>query len=763
MVTPHPARVRAVGSELVALAASALVAALACCWFPPAPAWRWPLLGFCGAAGWLGLRRAQRGWWVACGLLAGGAAVALTAPGAALEGAERRTVRFEATVRDGWTPVAFGWRTRLRVHKVTAGGQVLRHPRELSLTVGSSGSGAALPPPGSRIAGLGDLRRLPGPPIRRPILNVSSPLLLAQLRPPAGLDAARQTAAAALLRAADVHPGRIRAAGLAAALILGRREGLSQGEVGALRSAGLAHLLAVSGLHVGLLAGMVWFGLRLAGVTPRLGRWIVLLAVSVFALGAGMAPPVRRAATGAMLYLAARQLGRPLEALPTVWGVIALLALLEPHVLVEPGFQLSAGVTLALVRWVAPLAHRLPLPQGVAAAVAVPVVAQAAAFSIVGAHFGIAAPWAVVSNWLAAPVAVLLVAASLAAVPAALLWPSLAFAPLAVIAVAQRLLAGMALPLEAAVRNFAPLPTPLALVLVVLGLVALARWRLAAAAAGLGVVLTVAWVVAPGGRAAGEAEVRLLPVGEGMAILLRRGASSVLVDAGRHPLEAVRGLAALRVRELDALVLTHVDEDHIGGAEAVLRRLRVGALVLPQVAEDEPSLAPLRRLARRKAVRECWVAAGQAMGLGAIGVDVLWPPAGTRLRGNDASLVLRVHPAGAPMLITGDIEKLAEGRLVASRAPLGAAILQVPHHGSRTSSTAAFLAAVAPRIALVPTGQQPRWPYPHPEVAARVRAVPAVLLIQRHGDDHIWWDSAGAAWVGSARPVRVHLTPRGRR
>ena len=763
MATAHPAQARGVGSELVALAASALVAALACCWFPPAPAWRWPLLGFCGVAGWLGLWRAHRAWWVACGLLAGGAAVALTAPGAPFEGAERRTVRFEATVRDGWTPAVFGWRTRVRLHEVTAQGQVLRLPRELTLTVSSSGGAATLPSPGSRITALGELRRLTGPPIRRPVLNVSSPLLLSQRRPPAGLDAARQVAATALLRAADVDPGRIRAAGLAAALILGRREGLSEGEVGVLRSAGLAHLLAVSGLHVGLVAGVVWFVLRLFGVTPRLGRWVVLLAVGSFALGAGMAPPVRRAATAAIVYLAARQLGRPLEALPTVWGVVALLALLEPHVLVEPGFQLSAGVTLALVRWVGPVAHHLPLPRGVAAVVAVPVVAQAAAFPIVGAHFGIVAPWAVVSNLLAAPVAALLVAASLAAVLGALLWPSLAAAFLAVIAQAQRLLAGTAAAMEAAVRNFAPLPPPLALVLVALGLVALARWRRAAMAAGLGVALTVAWVVAPGGRAAGEAEVRLLPVREGMAVLLRRGFSSVLVDTGRHPLEAVRGLAALRLRKLDALVLTHVDEDHIGGAEAVLRRLRVGALVLPRVAEEEPSLAPLRRLARRRAVRECWVAAGQGVGLGAIGVDVLWPPVGTRLRGNDASLVLRVHLAGAPMLITGDIEKLAEGRLVKRRAPLGAAVLQVPHHGSRTSSTAAFLAAVAPRIALAPTGQQPRWPYPHPEVAARVRALPAVLLVQRHGDDHIWWDSADVAWVGAARPVRVHLTPRGAR
>jgi len=760
----RPLDARPVGSELVALAASAVVAALLGCWFPPAHGWRWVLLGAAAAAGGVGLWRARRGWWVACGVLAGGAAVAFSVPDPGLEKAQRSTVRFEATVRDGWTPVAFGWRTRIRLHEVTAGEQPVRHPRELTLTVGVSGPVASLPPAGSRITGLGELRRLDGPPIRRPVLNVKSPLLLTQVHGPAGLDAARDAGVAALLRAAGVHPELIRAAGLAAALTLGRREGLSEGEVGALRSAGLAHLLAVSGLHVGLVAALVWFALRLVGVRPGVARWAVMGAVGLFALGAGMAAPVRRAATGVMLYLAARQLGRPLEALPTVWGVVALLALLEPHILVEPGFQLSAGVTLALVRWTGPLARHLPLPESVAAAVAVPVVAQAAAFPLIGAHFGSTAPLAVLANLAAAPLAVVLVAASVAATATALLWPPLAGPLVAMISWAQRLLGGVAGSTEALASSFPPLPTGVALLLLALGLVALARVRRAGLAAGLGVLLTVAWVAVGGGKPGeGAAEVRLLPVREGMAMLLRSGGSSVLVDTGRHPQEALRGLAALRVRHLDALVLTHADEDHVGGAEAILRRVRVGALVVPRAAHDEPALAPLRRLARRRGVRESWVVAGQGVRLGGLRADAVWPPPGTSLRGNDASLVLRVAMAGATVLITGDIERLAEGRLVTSRAPLGAQVLQVPHHGSRTSSTSAFLAAVSPRIALTPTGEQPRWSYPNPEVAARIRAVPALLLAQRDGGDLVWWEGGDAAWVGAPQPVRVHLVRRGTR
>lgn len=760
MTTARPLDARPVGSELVALAASVLLSALACCWYPPGYDWRWWLLGAAAATGCLGLWRARRRWWVACGVLAGAAAATFAAPDAALAAAGRLTVRFEATVRDGWSPVDFGWRTRVRLHEAAVNERPLRHPRELTLTIGATAGGPCLPRAGTRIAGLAELRLLEGAAIRRPVLGVKSPLVLTQVRAPQGLDAARDSGVSALLAAAGVDPERIRAAGLTSALVLGRREGLSETEVDSLRLAGLAHLLAVSGLHVGLVAALLWGCLRVFGVRPGVARWVVILGVGVFALAAGMAPPVRRAATGAIAYLGARQLGRPLEPLPTVWGVVALLALLEPRVLVEPGFQLSAGVTLALVRWTGPVARYLPFPRAAATAAAVPVVAQAAAFPIVGAHFGTAAPLAVLSNLVVAPLAVVLVAAGVAAVLAALMWPWLGALHLDLIVMAQRVLAGVARLTEGAARSFPPVPTSLSLLLLALGVAALARWRGAAAAALVGVVSAVAWSGLPGRGMAGEAEVRLLPVREGMAMLLRGGGASVLVDTGRHPQEAARSLAALRVGRLNALVLTHADDDHAGGAEAILRRVEVRTLVLPRAARNEAALAPLRRIARRRGVHESWATAGQRISLGGIHADVVWPPPGTVLRGNDASLVMRVAMAGVTLLVTGDIERLAEARIAAADLPVRAQVLQVPHHGSRTSSTSGFLAAVSPRLALVPTGQRPRWSYPSPEVAARVRALPALLLAQSHGHDRVWWNSGEVAWVAAPHPVRVHLGPR---
>lgn len=746
-----------VGGELVALSSAAVLAALVGCWAPPAPGWRWWLLAAATAAAVRGLVRGGRGWWLACGVLVGGAAASWSAPPAELVVQGRQTVRFEATVRDGWVAAPFGWRTRVRLHAVGVAQRSLPHPREVSLTVSSDAPGHVLPGPGSRIAGVGELRWRDGPPVQRPFLSVKSPLLLQPVHPPRGLDAVREALLAAVAGAAGVDVERLRAAGLAGALILGRREGLGEGEVGTLREAGLAHLLAVSGLHVGLVAMLAWWGLRLVGVRPKAGRWVIMAAVVSFALLAGWAPPVRRAASAVVLYLLARQLGRPLEPLPTVWGVVALLALREPEVLLEPGFQLSAGVTLALVRWVEPLASGLPLPRPVGMAVAVALVAQAAALPLVGAHFGMAAPLAVLANLAAAPLAVALVLASLLAVLAAPLWPAMAGGALDVLGLAQRVLRGVAAVGAGAAQEFPPVPVALAVVLLGLGVAALGRWRGAALAGLAGVIVATGWAILPERPVAGAGEVRMLPVREGTALLLRDRRTRVLVDTGRHPREALEALAAFRTRRLHALVLTHADEDHLGGALAVLRHLRVDELVLPRAARGEAELAPLLRLARQRGARERWAGAGEGLSWESMRAAVLWPPAGTWLRGNEASLVLRVEVAGTTLLLTGDIERIAEGRLMAARLPLRAPLLQAPHHGSRTSATAAFLAAVSPRVVFVPTGVQPRWAYPHPEVVARVRALPAALLAQRHGHEHLWWEGGKAVWVGHRQAVRIHL------
>ena len=191
---------------------------------------------------------------------------------------------------------------------------------------------AELPVPGSRWEGSGELVGDPRLPLKIGYLRVKTLLLL---RPQPGgspVDRLREAGVQALHESAGVDPTRLHAAGLAAALVLQRREGLQAGEVASMRRSGLVHLLSVSGLHVGLVAVLVWGALNLAGVHPRTRRWVVIAALVGFSLLAGGNAPVRRAAAAGIAYLAARQLGRPLEPLPTVWAIVAGLVALEPAV-----------------------------------------------------------------------------------------------------------------------------------------------------------------------------------------------------------------------------------------------------------------------------------------------------------------------------------------------------------------------------------------------------------------------------------------------
>jgi competence protein ComEC len=644
----------------------------------------------------------------------------------------------------------------VRVRRLEWEGKELARPREVQLFVTSACGLADLPRAGTSWAGSGEMVFDREFPLAPGYLRVKSLLLMRRVGSATAVDTLRESGVEALRRSAGADPRRLRAAALAAALALQRLEAIQEGEIASMRRSGLVHLLSVSGLHVGLVGVLAWGVLNLAGVPPATRRWLVAIAVVSFALLAGGNPPVRRAATAGVAFLVGRQFGRPLEALPVVWGIVAGLAVLEPSVLLQAGFQLSVFVTLALVRWIEPLARSLRvLPTRLAQAIAVAVVAQGASMPLVGAHFGVVPPLGVVASLLAAPLELVLVGSSLLALGAAWISNGLGGPVLEAVAVGQGVLDRISAVGGASSWPFPPLPAVIALTVGVLGMAALTRCRAALPAAVTLAVASVAWILAPGLPARDRYEARMLGVGEGMALLLRCGAGAVLVDAGRSPVEAWRELARNRVRRLDALVVTHPDADHTGGAAFLLDRLGVGRFAFPEALGDRPEIVSLRRLARLRGVAETPLALGQRAEIGGARWEVLWPP--HRMEGvdNDASLVARVLMGGSRLMIAGDIEARGEGALLTTGADLRAEMLQLPHHGSRTSSTPGFLAAVRPLIALAATGTRPRFPYPSPSVARATRSLPAVLVVQSDGEAWVGWGSAGRFAVGAPTPVLV--------
>jgi len=706
-----------------------------------------------------GARRHPRdtAWWAAAGLLGGLAACAFAVRRPAVVPAdEPLPARFVARVRDGWTDTGRGWRNRFSLRSVDAAGVALRSPGDVTATVWGGADPAALPVPGSLVEGSGELRWPGRTVLERPSLGVKTAMLLRQQGPPRGIDGLRERAARLLRRAAGDDERRLRAAGLAAALCLGRTEGLAREEVSLLRRSGLAHILAVSGLNVGMVAAMAWALLVVAGVPPYWRRWALVVVVIAFALVAGANPPVRRAAAGAAAYLVARQFGRPLAALPTVWGVVAALLLVEPSAAMQPSFQLSALITLALVRWSGPLARRLGvLPRWLAGALAVVVSAQAAALPLVGTLFGTVPVLGLLANLLASPLSFALLATGLLALLLAPL--GLGGVVLEGLAVQQRLLDALGVLGGGVVWPFPPVPAWLVLGALVVGLAALTPWRRAALPALVVVAAALAWPHLPGRRTSAY-EARMLGVGDGMAVLVRTPRSALLVDGGRWPGEALRELSRQRVRRLDALIVTHPDEDHTGGVAAVLETVAVDALVYPARAAARAELAPLRLLAQRRGVAEVAVTAGSEFTAGEVAVRVLWPPGDWAGGDNDGSLVAALAAGPVRLLVCGDVEGPGERAVVASAADLRADLLQLGHHGSRTSSGRAFLAAVAPRVALAASGTRPRYEYPHPEVRRRGRAAGALVLAQTAGFTAVRWSGAGeTVTIDTREPVTVRL------
>jgi len=228
----------------------------------------------------------------------------------------------------------------------------------------------------------------------------------------------------------------------------------------------------------------------------------------------------------------------------------------------------------------------------------------------------------------------------------------------------------------------------------------------------------------------GEAWVTALDVGQGLAVLVRTANRALLYDTGpAFGAEADSGerivapyLRAAGIATLDALVLTHDATDHTGGALSLLEAMEVDR-VYSSLPESHPLLA--LALSPRRCLR------GMDWEWDGVRFEMLHPAAGragrAARRRNDESCVLRVSTGGVSMLLTGDIERGAEFELLRTAA-LRADALLVPHHGSRTSSSGEFLAAVRPRFALTAAGYRNRFGHPHEEVLGRYSSLGIELL-----------------------------------
>lgn len=538
-------------------------------------------------------------------------------------------------------------------------------------------------------------------------------------------------------------------AALVEALVLARRESLDRDLYETFVRAGLAHLLAISGLHVGLLAFGWVFLLRAARVPPRLVFPLAAAGVVGYVLLIGAPPSAVRAAAMALAYLLARELGRP-SAPADLFALAAVLILLfDPPALLEPGFQLSfAGAASAMYAGAASRAwwrDRGPTWSAVATGLAVSAATFLGTLPFTLVHFGQATAASVVSNLAAVPLLGLLMPALFASVALAPL-PGLAGVPAdaAVALLASlRTVAEVSAALPWALVEIPPLGWPAALGLLFLVWVWMAAVRgpearpraiVAAGVAASWLLLAPAaprlW---PGGR---PLEIVALDVGQGDALAVRTPAGRwLLVDAGPGTRFGDAGarvvapyLRARGARSLTALILTHPDADHIGGAPSVLERVAVRRVLDPGYVRGSELYARTLEAVARGEVELLLPRAGGWVSVDGVGLLFLAPTDSTAVHGrepNDASLWFVLRYGEFTAAFTGDAPEAIEW--AAARAAGPVTFLKVSHHGSATATGEEALSVLRPRVAVISAGRRNRYGHPHPLVLDRLARAGAEL------------------------------------
>ena len=605
-------------------------------------------------------------------------------------------------------------------------------------------------------------------------LNVKSGLLLEAIgRTPGRLEGAALRLRQRLV-ATVTSTGR-HGSILAQALVLGDGRHVPPDWKTGLRRAGLSHLLAVSGLHVGLILGGFWW--LFDGRSTRL---TVLGSVSLLVLYGclvGPRPSLVRAALMALLVILALVLERPPQALNSLCAALIVILSFDPQAVFDLGFQLSflatAGILLLAPRLLKGWRREGPGgPAGrVVAGLAITVAAQLATLPVTAVRFGLLTPFAPALNlvfvpwtalalgtsllWVLVAVAASLPVVRIAAEPAGkvlLEFLDLLALPFARLA---HLPPGSWLAVPVSVESGGALTLALWLGLLLSG----SRWVV--------YVLSLVLVCTPA-RPDPEPRLVMLDVGQGESLLLRngRGGPVVLVDGGGSRqgnfAEAVllQALAAEGVRRIDLAILSHGDADHCQGLLDLSRYLWVERLWAARVEVREGCG---RALAERLPGRVELVERGYVETVGAWRLEVLHPAPEPVADGNSASLVVRACAGGSCVLLTGDIELAGERELLAWTRSQGSAlrsdVLKVAHHGSRTSTGAELLDAVTPRLALMSAGRRNAYGHPSPDVVTRIEARGAeVLRTDRNGRIEIRFRRHPS---GLRRPVyQVAASPR---
>ncbi len=558
-------------------------------------------------------------------------------------------------------------------------------------------------------------------------------------------------------------------AALMKALVVGDRGGISRNMRESFVTAGVAHLLAISGLHVGMLAGVVFLLVRFVGSFSvilllrfnliKIATFVSVLAVLVYTALAGAMLPTVRAAIMIGVYALAVLLDREDEVLNSLCISALMIGLYWPGAVMEISFQLSFLAVLFIIlglrkirEWW-PVSRREDLPQErswirprlrqLGLYLAVPILATMGTGPMIAYHFGHLSLAGFVCNPIMVPiVGLLVVPLGLIIALLSLFLPSVAFLFLWLAEPLLSLVLGMvrvfsALPLASVT---VPLPNLLEAgigYLVILSLFALRRrvalcFLLGVAALGL-VGNSIYWWHERWMRT--DLRITHLAVGHGDAAVVELPGSKVLlIDAGGTATGkfntgesiVVPFLRSRRIRKVDYLLVTHPRVDHYGGMKTIVEKFAPSEFWSGPSKGRTSRYQELEAAVRRSGTKRVFLSGrNSCRSIERVRICVLHPADG---KTSDSSVVVRLSFGQVHFLFAGDIEKKDEKALLQSKTDLSSMVLKVPRHGSLTSSTKGFIAAVNPKLAILSVGRRNSFGLPREEVISRYRSAGAEIL-----------------------------------
>lgn len=526
--------------------------------------------------------------------------------------------------------------------------------------------------------------------------------------------------------------------GFVTALIFGDQSEIDEEDLTNYQRLGLVHLLAISGLHVSLLTGLLFYlGIRI-GITRERMIFLILVFLPIYTILSGGSPSVLRSCLMAMLFFILMLFKKRLSASVAICAVYMLLLFLQPNMLYNIGFQLSFAVTFSII-----MSSRIFLhyPQKTIQLFIISSICQLAALPILLFHFFEVSILGVLLNVLYVPLySVILLPFSLVTVMVHLVIPTLGQPLISLLNVTFMLcnrVADMAtgLPMASLAFGKPGFTMMLLLVLSVLGLFVCWESSFRTSEIWWGMFILLLLLQFNLQKLSPFGEVQVMDVGQGDSILITLpfNAGNYLIDTGGQitfPLEAWKKkrktyntaedtiiplLKSKGIHHLDKLILTHADADHMGSAKKLIENFKVEELVIGGWGAEHYQDKDFIPVARDKGIRIKMVKRGDSWNVGEVKFYVLNPHKKEE-NTNEASIVLYAEIGGLTWLFTGDMGETGERELIDAYPQLRADILKVGHHGSKTSSSIPFLEQLHPKAAIISVGKENRYGHPHAQV-----------------------------------------------